>query len=664
MPTDSTALPLPSAWSARSTRAFLSFASALTTEAGSASQGVEAARANALARQETGLSAAVYVLQDLADQGWVIRVGPDQVVTVVPPGAEPDSATEKHRVRRQELIKRDEQLSTPSVRRFVMQMERPREFGGRFVSIFSLMRDGSELAVLLRDSNQQSSDALEKIIDPYVQVISGGDERCVHTGLRLMDIWRYFRHTWSNQYTSTPGRTMLILVRDQAAEFHPVIGIAALGSAIVQIGERDRWIGWQPDELLAQMEAAPSLRIARWVARRLDVGRDEIYLDDLLADGLYWPALWQEPTPSAISRFEREAAECRAKHHRFVRKSELKGSSRGIDWCARAKSDLFRSKRCLVLAELLRARLALRSLLEPKPTARGLQDTFSTREGRRALASVVRRAKSEAVGTEIADLTVCGAVAPYNELLGGKLVSMIAVSPTVIRAYHQRYGSYASEIASSVAGRPITRRSHLVFIGTTSLYGSGSSQYNRVRIPKPVLNSDSDIVFQRLGKSKSFGTSHLSTNSLAALRQLSEQSRNGIRVNSIFGEGVNPKLRKVRDGLDCLGWPSEFLLQHGRQRILYGVSLVSNLLPYLLGIEPDPKYVFRITERRDVEKISTWWRERWLSRRAQSSEVLARVATHTPARPVCHGARVLLPDAKEGTSTSAAGQYGISLNPG
>src|SRR4051812_28501983 len=45
------------------------------------------------------------------------------------------------------------------------------------------------------------------------------------TGLRLMDVWRYFRHTWTNQYTSVPGRTMVFLVRDRASENHPVIGI-------------------------------------------------------------------------------------------------------------------------------------------------------------------------------------------------------------------------------------------------------------------------------------------------------------------------------------------------------------------------------------------------------------------------------------------------------
>ena len=86
--------------------------------------------------------------------------------------------------------------------------------------------------------------AFSDIVDPYLQVVESG-ERCEWTGLRMMDVWRYFRHTWSNQYLSTPGRSMAVLVRDRAAENHPVIGIAALGSAIVQLGHRDRacWAG-------------------------------------------------------------------------------------------------------------------------------------------------------------------------------------------------------------------------------------------------------------------------------------------------------------------------------------------------------------------------------------------------------------------------------------
>jgi hypothetical protein len=103
---------------------------------------------------------------------------------------------------------------------------------------------------------------------------------------------------------------------------------------------------------------------------------------------------------------------------------------------------------------------------------------------------------------------------------------------------------------------------------------------------------------------------------------------------------VNPKLRKVRDGLDQLGWPAESLMRHGRQRIVYGVSLVSNLLPYLIGADAEPDYVFRRNVKDDVRRISEWWLERWLAPRSKSREVLESVSQHHVDRPVSHGARV------------------------
>lgn len=639
-------LPLPHTWSPAARRRFLVLADEL---AGGATE----ARPSVAPRLGPGVAAACYVLADLAAQGWSLRREGDGV-WVRPPDAEPDAVVEKARVRRQELLKRDEQLREPSVQRFVREMEQPREYRGSFVSIFSVMRDGRELAdtlAAIRDDPAQAGE-WRRAIDPYVQVVHPG-ARCEYTGLRLMDIWRYFRHTWSNQYTSTPGRTVCLLVRDRAVAFHPVIGIAALGSAIVQIRERDDWIGWQPDRFLTLLEQNPELRWARWLMRRLDDSAAEIHREDLIEDGLYWPSLWDAPTDDAIEKLRDEAAVRRRDHHRFARPADFKSARRDSDeWLRRAETDLFRSKRCLALADLLSSRRALLQHLAPKPSRKGLRAALSDPKGKRAIADILRRAKAEAVGTEIADLTVCGAVAPYNHVLGGKLVSMLAVSPSVVRIYQDRYSSYASEIASSLAGRSVRRRSNLVFVGTTSLYGSQVSQYNRLRLPAPVLGSTRDIDFLRLGRSRSFGTSHLSSDTVAALVRLTEQSQVGMRVNSIFGEGVNPKLRKLRGGLDLLGWPSEELLQHGRQRVVYGVSLVDNLLTYLLGVEPEPRYTFRSNVRDDVNRIAGWWFDRWLGVRVSAEATLDALREHTLDRPVHHGARVVLPgvtDASDGS---------------
>jgi hypothetical protein len=60
---------------------------------------------------------------------------------------------------------------------------------------------------------------------------------------------------------------------------------------------------------------------------------------------------------------------------------------------------------------------------------------------------------------------------------------MMLTSPEVVRFYRNRYGEQASIIASSMKGDTVVRSPNLVLLATTSLYGVGSSQYNRVRVP-------------------------------------------------------------------------------------------------------------------------------------------------------------------------------------
>lgn len=590
--------------------------------------------------------AAARVLIDLHLQGWSIQPQDCTNVEIHAPARADNAECEKRRVRHQELLKRNEQLSKPSITRFIRSMEAPREHRGKLVSIFDLMRDGPELAASLKRIRRSEfdSDRVRSVVDPYIQIVES-PRRDKWTGIRLSDIWRYFRHTWSNQHATVPGRTMALLVRDRAAANHPVIGIAALSSAIVQMDKRDSWIGWRPKDVLSELSDNPSGEHARWLVSRLEQRKSEVYIDDLIRDELFWPTLWECPATESIEALRSEATARRADHLRLARRDHVATLGRDCAdyWEARAESDLYRAKRCLLLADLMRDKAALLRFLYPKARAAGLRSALEDPEARRAIMSIARRAKADTVGTEIADLSVCGAVAPYNEIIGGKLVAMLAMSPSVVRAYQRKYRHYESEIASSVAGRPISRASRLVYIGTTSLYGIASSQYNRVSVPAAVLDADADLRLERLGRSRSFGTSHFSADTVAALVRLCEQTSNGTRVNSLFGEGVNPKLRKVRAGLDALGWPSDRLLRHGRERLIYGVSLVHNLRSYLLGMNSRPRYLVRSTTTDDVRRISGWWMTRWLWGRIESADVLDRVASDTTERPVRHRARVALP---------------------
>lgn len=606
------------------------------------------------------LRAALWVLTDLARQRWSIRVTEDGAVKAERPAAKRiEPRLEKARIRAQELVKRNEQLRKPPVRRFVQRMERSVFFRNTQVSVFSLFRNGQELAESLRRTRelplQERMEVLRRVVDPYLQFVTESAV-CTHTGLRLQDIWRYFRHTWTNQYTQTPGRSMAFLVRDRAVKWHPVIGIGAIGSPIVQIRERDEWIGWDVETFLGSILERPPAKLAEWLNNIVSRAINELFIDDFLEEPLLDLRQLKTPTPKVIADLRSHGEKQRVLHHRFVQNQEHKTPRSGdaSPWEGRATTHLYRSKRALALAQMLHTRLALSQFLGKRPTRDSVRRLIEDRMGRRAVGMVLRKAKADRVGIAMADITVCGAVEPYRQLLGGKLVSMIATSPEVVMAYRNRYAKSESEIASSMAGRPIIRPPHLVYLGTTSLYGVGSSQYNRLKIPVDLLGGRRGeyLRYHRLGQSEGYGTSQFSAGTGKALVALIEQTRNGQRVNSIFGEGVSPKFRKVREGLAVLGLPDDALLQHGRQRIVYGVPLVRNLRNFLLGLDEEPDYVFDLKNpMKRTGAIVDWWIRRWLSKRIMNDEILDLVDRHVLVRPIRHGARVVLPrqEAEQGS---------------
>jgi hypothetical protein len=610
--------------------------------------------------RSTKLVAALSVSTDLARQRWLIRVTESGDVEVQrPEGERLDSQREKARIRSQELVKRNEQLREPATRKFIESVISSR---GQQLSVYSLIRDGRELAASLREvrniPRENRAEALRAVVDPYLQFVDSND-RCEHTDLRLQDIWRYFRHTWTNQYVSTPGRTMAFLVRDRSQRYHSVIGIGALGSPIVQIRERDAWIGWHPDTFMEFITESPSAELGAWLNRTIDTTLNEIYLADLYAEDLLSAKDLHAPTPKLLERLIAYSEEQRRKHHRFVNSSEMKRElKRDLDgrtehWRQRAECHLYKSKRALTLAHMLRSRIVLRKYLSREPTLAEVQRLLQSPDGSSMVKRVLRKAKADRVGIAMADITVCGAVAPYIPILAGKLVSMLAASPEVVAAYQRRYLEQESEIASSMAGRPIVRPSKLVFLGTTSLYSTGSSQYNRLRMPAELIGGrrGERLEYLEIGRSESYGTSHFTTGTVDALVKLVQQSSNGQRVNSIFGEGVSPKLRKLRDGLDQLNFPTDVLLQHGRERIVYGVPLARNYREYLLGMDEAPDYIFSLEDpKASTAAISNWWIERWLLSRMESDDVLAQVERHATVRDgryLLHGACVRLPSIEE-----------------
>lgn len=595
----------------------------------------------------------ISVLCDLRAQGWLFRYEASRLLGKAPDGTGRAPELEKVRLRAAHLQERDSQLRQPSIREFIRDMERRRLGPRGWVSIFSLMQDGSELATRLREASAlpagvQRNAVLSGCVSPYIQFVEA-QAVCEFTGLRLTDIWRYFRHTWSTPYNTTPGRRMLVLIRDSATENHPVIGIAALSSSIVQMAPRDKWIGWAPDGFIEMLQRKPTASWARWVERSLRSLVEAVYRKDFMADGIVELRDLRAPSEKSVSRLLRESTRARALHRLYPKASTYKNARSGFKgqgWRVQRASPLFRAKRAETLARLLKVRAALTRGGFTAPTARYLKMALEDPRGRWAVAQVIRAIKAAHVGIDMVDITVCGAVPPYSAILGGKLVALLLTSPEIARKYERRYSRAASVIASSMAGHAVRRKPKLVLLCTTSLYGVGSSQYNRLKLSAADIGGSEheSIWYEPLGLSLGYGSFHLSAETVGEMDALISQSQKSRRVNSIFGEGVSPRLRKLRTGLEIAGLPADRLLQHGSPRIVYGVALATNFRDVLMGRTRRATHILpQRNAHKRTEAITQYWVRRWLSARVEREDVLKEVERHSLTYPVRHGAQVNLP---------------------
>jgi hypothetical protein len=598
------------------------------------------------------------VVVDLLLQDWeiVIKRGQRRVQLELPDMSADTLDEGKAKTRRRHLFARNDQLREKSVSEFITNIERKRLSDKGWVSIFSVMREGGDLAEKLKyvaslATELEQIDALNSVIKPYIQFVEP-NERCKETGMLLSDIWRYFRHTWANEYKSLPGRTISILIRDAAAPYHPVIGIAALGSAVAQQTRRDEWIGWEGKFVLERMKADPGAKYAKWIIDTLDNLMEDIYLKDFFLLKIVSLQEIRQPTPEIITKLRELSAEFRKEHVKKPHLSKFTTENDSLSWDQRAETNLFRSKRAVILAELLSIKMALNKHGFNRGTKRELEECLDKAEFRDAIFKLARKVKANHVGINLMDIIVCGAVAPYNHILGGKLVCMLLASPEVTHYYNERYSATTSLIASSMKGSAVIRKPQLVFLGTTSLYGVGSSQYNRIKIPCEEIGGDKGkkIEYKELGISEGFGLFHFSATTISLADAVTGRA-GAKKVNSIFGEGSNPLLRKVKEAIEFLGLDSKPILNHRNPRVVYGVGLAENFGDILLGMAQRPKYLIPQTQaRQKTMLIGQYWIRRWLLQRIMRTEILEQVARHTLSYPITHGARV--PDVEDDNQMS------------
>jgi hypothetical protein len=191
------------------------------------------------------------------------------------------------------------------------------------------------------------------------------------------------------------------------------------------------------------------------------------------------------------------------------------------------------------------------------------------------------------------DAYVLGAVPPYNMILGGKLVALLALSTDVSSAFAIKYRE--SPALQKRGGEP-----YLAAVTTISALGK-SSIYNRLR-----LSGESAPAFISVGYTSGWGHFHISPYTLILMRKLLRRKQLGYADDYEYGGLSNWRFRTIRRALQELGLP-ESLLQHGVKREVFIAPLLHNIREMLSGRSSCP-----IKIGRDLSNIVEYCKERWI----------------------------------------------------
>lgn len=192
---------------------------------------------------------------------------------------------------------------------------------------------------------------------------------------------------------------------------------------------------------------------------------------------------------------------------------------------------------------------------------------------------------------------VVGAVPPYSELLGGKLVAMLLAAREVRRAFARRYAHKEALISR----RALTGQ--LALITTQSALGR-SSIYNRVRYHDRLL-------LRPLGFTAGYGEFHFANGLYSALSEHAMEYCEPTAKAAAWGSGFRNRREVIKKSLVSLGLPTDWV-HHGIRREVFAVPLAAKTQAFLRGEVSRPGW-----SDLSAPELARYWRERWLLPRVE-----------------------------------------------
>jgi hypothetical protein len=180
-----------------------------------------------------------------------------------------------------------------------------------------------------------------------------------------------------------------------------------------------------------------------------------------------------------------------------------------------------------------------------------------------------------------------GALPPYNDIRGGKLIVLLMTAETIRKKFQKKYKDQKTVILE----RKLP--SNLLFITTTGAYGK-SSVYNRLKF-------QGETISEFIGYTKGSGTFHIPNALYEDL--IVYLKKRGFETERGCGNGPSRKMRLIDQALQLLGFANG--ITHGIQRAVYLFPMVKNLIE-VIQLNKKPVWYHR-----NVSEMTQFWKDRW-----------------------------------------------------
>ena len=210
------------------------------------------------------------------------------------------------------------------------------------------------------------------------------------------------------------------------------------------------------------------------------------------------------------------------------------------------------------------------------------------------------------------EATICGAVPPFAEAYGGKLLTSFLTHPDVIAA------PLATESQLVAWSFDLDRLSDLLpqhgmlCLTTKGLYAGHAAIYNRATAP----GRNGPIRIEHVANTEGTTTTFLSKLTMQLARRVLDAAGQ-TRVSMVYGSGGSKRHRSIESALVLCGLTPRIAMA-GIRRPVYALRFVSNPTEVCwAGAEPDWLVAPGQNIAEFCNRATTLWRSRWLNKAVQ-----------------------------------------------